>query len=641
MVSYRQTARLEPGASAAAMSDTLDQLARAYGIELSYRGERGEERVVGDVTKRGLLHALGVPVDGADRIKNSLASAPSLERSGETTVVERCFMPDWLTNGRAWGVTCQLYGLRSHRNWGIGDFVDLAQLAELAAAAGADFVGVNPLHALFLADPSRYSPYSPSSRRFLNPLYISVDTLAAEAEFDRAQLDALRDVQLVDYPKVARSKLEALKRIHRDFVQSSAASRRPFDEFCMMRGHALDTFALYEALSEHLVAKGHHAGWHVWPKPYRSAGSDDVKRFARKNVERIDFHKWLQFVAETQLRQVQRLALAAGMRIGLYLDLAVGVAPDGAETWARPDAVIAEARLGCPPDMFHEAGQDWGLAPLSPIALAKQDFEPLRLMLDELMRSAGAVRIDHAMGLMRLYLIPKQAEAKDGAYLKYPFPDMLRVVAEVSQARRAIVIGEDLGTVPTGFRDVMHEAEIQGYRVLYFEREQNGWFRAPGAYSHRALACLSTHDLPTLKGWWSGADIAERERLGWFGSEQAAELRRIRAKDRLLLLSALKHADALSPTFEPLLNGSDPVPDQLPMEICVAAHTMLAKVASRLIAVQLEDLAGLKEQANLPGTVDEYANWRRKLPLDLGRLVDTNLFRKVTEAVSRERPRPA
>jgi 4-alpha-glucanotransferase len=327
------------------------------------------------------------------------------------------------------------------------------------------------------------------------------------------------------------------------------------------------------------------------------------------------------------------------MRIGLYLDLAVGVAPDGADTWTNAGAVLAGARLGCPPDMFNEAGQDWGLAPLSPIALLTRDFEPWRLVLDELMRSAGAVRIDHAMGLTRLFLIPDDGEAKDGAYLSYPLAGMLRVLAEVSQARRTVVIGEDLGTVPAGFRDIMNEAEIQGYRVFYFEREQNGWFRAPEAYSHRALACLSTHDLPTLRGWWAGTDIREREWLGWYTPEKAAELRKARAEDRVLLLAAMQHAGVLPAASEPLLLGAAPCPEELPTEICVAAHAMLAKARSRLVAVQLDDLAAVTKQANLPGTVNEYPNWRRKQPTDLEDLAGIELFRAVTEALSRERPR--
>jgi 4-alpha-glucanotransferase len=620
------------------MSDALDRLARAYGIALTYMSERGEERIVSDASKRGLLNALGVRAGSAEEIEQSLASAPD-HQDGEAAFAAQCFMPDWLSDGRVWGVTCQLYGLRSSRNWGIGDFADLAQLAELAAAAGADFVGVNPLHALFLADPSRYSPYSPSSRRFLNPLYISIDDLNIDVTVGETQLESLRNTSLVEYAEVARLKLVTLERIHQEFFGGKTKSG--FARFCASRGDALESFALYETLSEHLVAEGFHGGWHGWPEPYRRVDSAEVKLFARENSGRIVFHKWLQWVAESQLREAHNRARAVGMRIGLYLDLAVGVAPDGAETWSDPNAVVAGARLGCPPDMFNDAGQDWGLAPLSPIGLVDRDFEPLKLVLDELMRSAGAVRIDHAMGLARLFLIPKKAEAKEGAYLSYPLADMLRVLAEISQSRRTIVIGEDLGTVPVGFREVMHEAEIQGYRVFYFEREQNGGFRAPGAYSHRALACLSTHDLPTLRGWWAGIDIGERERLGWYSSERAAELREARAQDRVLLLAALKHADVLPPAFELVLAREEPCPEELPAAICAAAHAMLAKAASRLIAVQLEDLAGVKDQANLPGTVDEYPSWRRKLPLDLAQLAETELFRDVSAAISEERPRPS
>jgi 4-alpha-glucanotransferase len=618
------------------MNDALDRLARAYGIAPTYVSERGGERIVSDESKRSLLRALGVTA-GTDReIAAALAAAPE-PREIDARNPPRCFVPGWLAGGRAWGVTCQLYGLKSARNWGIGDFADLARLAELAAAAGADFVGVNPLHALFLADPSRFSPYAPSSRLFLNPLYISVD---AETSADPARLETVRKTDLVEYELVARLKLAALERQHGEFVRhGDEAAKASFEEFCAGRGAPLHWFALYEALSEHLVSQGHPAGWHGWPEPYRRRDGAEVTRFARENGDRIAFHKWLQWVAENQLKEVQNRARAAGMRIGLYLDLAVGVAPDGADTWADAGAVLAGARLGCPPDMFNEAGQDWGLAPLSPIGLLARDFEPWRFVLDELMRAAGAVRIDHAMGLTRLFLIPDGAEAKEGAYLAYPLAGMLRVLAESSQRRRTVVIGEDLGTVPAGFRDVMHEAEIQGYRVFYFEREQNGWFRAPEAYARRALACLSTHDLPTLRGWWAGTDIGARERLGWYSAEQAAELRKARAGDRLLLLAALRHAGVLPDACEPLLSGGAPCPEELPAALCVAAHAMLAKTRSRLVAVQLEDLTAAEEQANLPGTVAEYPNWRRKQPLELERLAGSELFRAVTEAVSRERPR--
>jgi 4-alpha-glucanotransferase len=623
------------------MNDALDRLARAYGIASTYVTEQGEECIVSDASKLGLLRSLGVDAGTEEKIGQALASAPE-PRNGETMGAPQCFVPGWLADGRAWGITCQLYGLKSTRNWGIGDFADLARLAELAAASGADFVGMNPLHAQFLADPSRFSPYSPSSRLFLNPLYISIDALEAHTRPDRGQLESLRNTDLVEYGPVSLLKLAALERLHGKFVrQDDDTAKGSFQDFCTARGEPLDWFALYEALSEHLVSQGHPAGWHHWPEHYRRRDSAEVKRFANAHRDRTEFHKWLQWVAQSQLRQAHNRARAAGMRIGLYLDLAVGVATDGADTWADAGAVLAGARLGCPPDMFNEAGQDWGLAPLSPIGLLTRDFAPWRLLLDELMRSAGAVRIDHAMGLTRLFLIPDDAEAKKGAYLSYPLAGMLRVLADVSQARRTVVIGEDLGTVPAGFRDIMHEAEIQGYRVLYFEREQNGWFRAPEYYSHRALACLSTHDLPTLRGWWAGTDIRARKRLGWYPPEKAADLRKARAEERVLLLAAMQHAGVLPAACEPLLLGAAPCPEELPAEICVAAHIILAKARSRLVAVQLEDLAAVKEQANLPGTVDEYPNWRRKQPLDLDELAGTELFRAVTEALSRERPRSA
>jgi len=626
------------------MSEALDRLAQAYGIEPSYISERGARCVVSDETKRGLLAALGVAAADEDEVLASLRSAPEPDPIGGAVPIEtQCFMPDWLKEGHVWGITCQLYGLRSARNWGIGDFEDLAVLAELAASAGADFVGVNPLHALFLADPTRYSPYSPSSRQFLNPLYISIDALAPTATgVDATALQAARASELIDYGAVARLKREALHAIYRGF---RASSRQSGDEsgslaaFRAERGTALRRFALYEALSADLVGRGYHGGWHSWPESYRNPGSDEVRRFEEKHEADIEFHMWVQWVAETQLRQAQQRAIAAGMRIGLYLDLAVGVAPDGAETWSQPGTVITAARLGCPPDMFNEAGQDWGLLPLSPTALTARGFAPFAAVLSELMRSAGAVRIDHAMGLMRLFLIPADAQATDGAYLHYPLADMLRVLAQISQQRSAIVIGEDLGTVPPGFREVMRDAEIQGYRVLYFEREDNGWFRAPDGYAHRALACLSTHDLATVKGWWCGSDIDERKRLGWYAAESALQMRAERAGDRILLLAALKHAGLLPGDFDAVLDGGATCPAELPAELLVAAHALLAKTASRLVAVQLEDLAGMKEQANLPGTTNEHPNWRRKLPIDLENIVESELFRDIVGAVSRERPR--
>jgi 4-alpha-glucanotransferase len=627
------------------MSEALDRLAQAYGIELSFISERGETCIVSDATKREVLHAMGVAAANDNEVALSLRSAPPLEPNAAAAPDDaRCFMPDWLSERRVWGVTCQLYGVRSARNLGIGDFEDLAQLAELAAGAGADFIGVNPLHALFYADAGRYSPYAPSSRLFLNPFYIAADRLGPAAAASGAQVHSARAAELVDYAQVARLKRPAFEAGYRSFCalnrrRPGDAALRSFRDFCAARGRALQRFALYEALAEALIARGYHSGWHTWPEAYRSFDSHVVRRFQRENAARIAFHKWLQWVAETQLRHAQDRAKAAGMRIGLYLDLAVGVAPDGADTWSQPGTVVDGARIGCPPDMFNDNGQDWGLAPLAPAALKTRHFEPFEAMLRALMRSAGAVRIDHAMGLTRLYWIPGDARATEGAYVRFPMGDMLRRLALVSREHRAIVIGEDLGTVPPGFREVMNDVEIQGYRVLYFEREADGAFRMPQAYSHKALACLSTHDLPTLIGWWRGSDIDERERTGLSSPENAANMRTDRTRDRILLLSALQAAGLLPAGLESVLNGTAACPEALPAEVCVAAHALLAKASSRLVAVQIEDLVGMPDQANVPGTVDEHPNWRRKLPIDLSEISTTALFRDITRVLAQERPR--
>jgi 4-alpha-glucanotransferase len=626
------------------MSEPLDRLAQAYGIEPSYISEMGETCIVSDETKRRILRTIGIPAEDDEEVAQSLAKVPPPHvNQNDIASGTRCFMPDWLAGGRVWGIACQLYGLRSSRNLGIGDFEDLAQLAELHAKAGADFIGVNPLHALFYADAGRFSPYSPSSRRFLNPFYVAVDRLpGGNAGIDRRAASAARACTLVDYPQVARLKRSGFESGYRAFcarMRPGNADMREFKNFCATRGAALHRFALYEALSEALVGRGHHCGWHTWPAPYRNCDSYAVRRFEQENAARITFHKWLQWVAATQLRTAQDRAKAAGMRIGLYLDLAVGVAPDGADTWAQPGTVVSGVRIGAPPDMFNDNGQDWGLAPLSPEALKARNFEPFEAMLRELMRCAGAVRIDHAMGLTRLYWIPGNAPAAEGAYVRFPMGEMLRRLALVSQEFRTVVIGEDLGTVPPGFREAMSEMEMQGYRVLYFEREGNGDFLLPHAYAHKALACLSTHDLPTLKGWWDGGDIDWREASGLVSPEHASRMRATRAHDRGLLLAALKSSGLLPACLEPGPNGASPSPDYLPDDLCVAIHAFLARASSRLVAVQIEDLLGVKEQANVPGTVDEHPNWRRKLPVDLSDIPNNALFRAIAGVLTQERPR--
>jgi 4-alpha-glucanotransferase len=612
------------------MDDLLSRLAEAYGIAPDYVSESGEHRITSEAAKRGVLRALGVPAQNEAELSTHAIDALRAHRTPPAEAL-RCFIPDWLQDGKAWGITCQLYGLKSARNAGTGDFEDLARLAEIAAKAGADFVGVNPLHALFMASPQRSSPYSPSSRRFLNPFYIAIDRLGAPTSPD---IEATRASEFVDYEATGRLKREALAERYRELGARAfeMPAAQPFKAFVAARGEALQLFALFEALSESMVAEGRTDGWHGWPEALQNPSTPEAEAFARAHDEQIRFHMWLQWIADMQLADAHKRALDAGMRIGLYLDIAVGVAPDGAETWMDRASVVAGVRIGSPPDPFNERGQDWGLAPLSPVALRERDCAGFVSVIEAATQHAGAVRIDHVMGLMRLYWIPEGAKADDGAYVHYPLSDLMGHLAAASNHHHAIVIGEDLGTVPPGFRDILRSAEIQGCRVLYFERDGNA-FRAPESYPREALACVSTHDLPTLRGWWAGLDIEARQRAGVCSEEGAAGWRTVRDEERHTLVARLAASGLLTGDVIPS------EPDHLTDEVCVAVHRFLARTPSRLLAVQLEDLIGMSEQANLPGTIDEHPNWRRKLAYGLDGLADLPLFRRIAEAMAEERPR--
>nr|WP_232845525.1 4-alpha-glucanotransferase [Aurantimonas marina] len=555
----------------------------------------------------------------------------------------RCSLPEAIASNRAWGAACQLYSLRSNRNLGIGDFEDLAKLAQLAADEGASFVGVNPLHALFMADPGRYSPYSPSSRRFLNPMYIAIDQLAGGPEAiarlrseEPGLFDDL-DGDLVEYLAVGQVKRALLKRIFVGRIDEIRADQA-FDRFCAGGGESLAGFALFEAISQQQVEAGAHAGWHSWPAALQDRDSAEVARFAEDNADLVLFHHWLQHEAEEQLAEAQARALAAGMSIGLYLDLAVGVAPDGAETWADPSLTVGAARVGSPPDMFNSQGQDWGLAPLSPKALAERNYKPLRDSFEALTRNAGAIRIDHVMGLARLWWIPDGVASSGGGYVRYPLGAMVDAVAAASEANACLVIGEDLGTVPPGFRHNMEAARILSYRVLYFERHRETEFLPPSAYPKLALACVSTHDLATLAGWWQGADIALRAAMGTQDAAATERDRDSRRHDRRALAVALAEEGILPDDLRPAVAGTDDLPAELPAELAVAIHRFVARTPSVLVTVQLDDMVGAERQPNLPGTTDQYPNWRIRSDIPIEDLPGNERFRALAAAMREERP---
>ena len=582
---------------------SLRALARANGIATHHRG-----RPVPDETLRLILSRLGA-------------------EEGEGV---SCHLPDWLHDAPAWGAFCQLYELRApskRPDWGIGDLADLAELARVLGAAGADFLGVNPLSALFLGEPSRRSPFSPSDRRFLNPVYVAPDALPGAPA---AKVGAPAPTgDLIDYEAVVSLKLGALRAIFDGMpFDRDEWSREAFEAFVAAGGEALGRHALFEALSLHMVAEGFGAGWSGWPQEWRDVGSQAVGAFREAQAAEIDFHLWLQWVTSAQLEAAARTAREAGMRIGLYLDLAVGEAPDGAAAWGS-DVIMNGLSIGAPPDMFAANGQDWGLAAPNPRALAR-DPAPFREMIAAQLRHAGALRIDHAMALRQLFLIPQGEHPARGAYVRYPTDGLLSVLAEETRHAEALVIGEDLGSVPEGFSEEMQAAGILSYRILWFEQE-DGVFRPPAEWPEFALACLSTHDLPTLESWWAAEDVALRREHELVTEGDSAKHAAHRAHERRALLELLREEGLGDPAWK----DDGPLPEGL----LVALHRLLARTPSLLVAVRLADLVGPARPTNLPGTLDAYPNWRPRSPTQVDEIADAPTFRAVTAAMAEARPR--
>lgn len=579
--------------------------------------------------------------------------------AGETLVIAappRCYRPPALADdgARVWGPALQLYALRSQRNWGIGDFGDLAQLVELAAERGAGIVGLNPLHALFPHNPAHASPYSPSSRLQLNVLYLDVEAIEEFRECEAAQrrvrsaefqarLAQLREAPLVDYPGVAAAKFEIVELLYARFrarhLAPGDARGAAFREFQAQRGRALRLHATHEALQAHCHAQSPaSSGWPVWPQAYRDHDSAAVARFAAEQIERIEYYEYLQWQAERQLARVSERCRARGLAVGLYLDLAVSVDRVGSDTWAHPDAFALGASVGAPPDEFNPNGQNWGLPPLRPDRLRASGYRLFIDTLRENMRDAGALRIDHVMGLMRLFWIPPGKSAADGTYVSYALEEMMAIVALESERQRCMVIGEDLGTVADAMRAALARYGILSYRLLYFERGADGAFRPSADYPRDALVAVSTHDLATLAGWWSGRDLQLRLELGLFPNEGVYEKQLVeRAQERVRLMLALQHAGLLPAgvLIEP--TGSQ----ALTPALAEAIHAFVAAAPSRVMMVQLEDVIGSTEQANLPGTTGEHPNWKRKLPETLEGLAGDERLRRLAATLARIRPHPA
>jgi 4-alpha-glucanotransferase len=539
------------------------------------------------------------------------AAGSSLGRMVLIVTPGRCWLPASLGDGRGlWGVAAQLYLLRSARDWGMGDFGDLRTLVTMLLRRGADVVGLNPLHAMFMDDPERASPYSPASRLLLNALYIDVlavpeldrcgeaRELISSPEF-RAALEHCRAARLLDYTEVARSKARVLRLL---FTQAEADKDdslrwRDFQQFRSKGGDDLERGCLFLALREHFAAS--HADWHRWPAAYQDPASPAVVEFARAFAVDITFQAWLQFVADAQLAMAA--ATARPMAVGLYRDLAVGADPSGGETWENQSAVVDRAAVGAPPDIYNPAGQNWGLPPFHPRALRAEAYRSFIALLRANMRHAGGLRIDHVMSLQQLYWIPHGLAPSAGAYVRYPLEDLLGILALESERHRCLVVGEDLGTVPPGFRERMAAANVLSYRVLSFERTPSG-FVAPEDYPRLAVAVAGSHDLPTLRSWWNGRDLELKRSLQLFPTEaDRAQAVQERERDHADLLRAFRDAGLI----DGLTTDSDALLD--------ASHRFLAASRAAIALVQMDDITDESTPVNVPTTRDEHPNWRRRL----------------------------
>jgi 4-alpha-glucanotransferase len=497
----------------------------------------------------------------------------------------------------------------------------------MLAPLGAAAVGLNPLHALFPADPTHISPYSPSNRAFLIVSYIDVGAVPEMADCEGArsrltnrdlqqQLYDVRTRRTIDYPAVQRLKMPILTALFDCFctqhLSQDSQRAQAFRAFVNQMGEPLRRQALFDALHEYGLEQGWSWSWRDWPSGYQDAQSPDVEAFAVQHRERNLFFQYLQWRADQQLAEAQRVAVVGGMPIGLYRDLANGVHPSSAAAWANPGARLAGAHIGAPPDQFNPNGQDWGLAPFSPTALHLQGYASFVEDLRQNMRHAGALRIDHVMGLQRLFLIPEGASPREGVYVRYPLNDLVRLVALQSRKLRCLVIGEDLGTVPAGFRQVMARASIMSCRLLYFERTKRNGLKSLKRYPKNALVAVSTHDLPTLAGIWRGRDLEWRDRLRLYPSPEAqCEAHCSRQADRRRLMAALRRAGLWTE------RADDP---QSLNDLVLAVHQFLARSPSQLLMVQLKDVVGDIEQANLPGTTNQHPNWQRRLAVSLDNL---------------------
>ena len=664
-------------------SKRLDSAAQAAGISLSYINAHGKPQSIGAETKRRLLDAMhntgakasaspvpnvkvftagkkmSLTVEGRGEFSWQLTAEAGQVHTGHATggkrftlpaklpegyhtltltqnakpfacrvivAPKRCYEPQALVEGKKlWGACVQLYTLRSDSNWGIGDFGDLKKMLSSVGERGGAFIGLNPIHALYPANPESASPYSPSSRRWLNVIYIDVNALddfknskEAQAwwrlETTQQMLKQARDAEWVDYSAVTSLKMAALRLAWKGFAKRDDEQMAAFRQFVAREGESLYWQAAFDALHAYQVKEDEMRwGWPVWPKAYQRVDTPEVKAFCKKYADEVDFYLWLQWLAYSQFAACWQVSQGYNMPIGLYRDLAVGVAEGGAETWCDRELYCLKASVGAPPDILGPLGQNWGLPPMDPHVMAARAYQPFIDLLRANMQNCGALRIDHVMSVLRLWWIPYGETADHGAYVQYPVDDLLSILALESKRHQCMVIGEDLGTVPVEIVSKLRDSGVYSYKVLYFESDHEKTFRAPKAYPEQSMAVATTHDLPTLRGYWESGDLTLGKTLGLYPDEVVLRgLYQDRELAKQGLLDALHKHGCL-----PKRAGHKASLMAMTSTLNRGLQRYIADSNSALLGLQPEDWIDMAEPVNIPGTSYQYKNWRRKLSVGL------------------------
>lgn len=545
---------------------------------------------------------------------------PNVEISGTSRIIitpDCCYMPPELKDAKTWGLSINLYSIRSYNNWGIGDFSDLKKIIEWVSELKGGFVGINPLHATPNKKPFGISPYSPISRLYKNFIYLDIENIPEVKEImtDSSwlmthkkeiedKINELRNCELIDYERVAALKIsilrEAFEIFYREHYLKDTNRSRDFQRYILEEGDNLESFAVFLVNSQQLVDN---------------------------NQKEILFYKYIQWLIEEQLKEISELTKKLEMPIGLYHDLAIGSIGDGSDAMNFREIIADKIDLGAPPDDFNPAGQNWGFPPLIPDRLTESGYEFFIQTIRKNMKHFGALRIDHALGMFRQFWIPKGMTASDGAYVKQPAEDLIRIIALESIRNKTIVIAEDLGTIGENVRETLLKFNMFSYRLLYFERNYPDLsFLIPERYPEIALCAVTTHDLPTLYGWWIGRDIDIKTRLGIFADEgEHQKHTHSRERDKELLLNALESQNIIqTSTVSHQLSA-------MSQELCLAVYEYLARTPCKLLSVSLDDVIGTLDQQNMPGITDSYPSWMQKTPITLEQILSDKWFYSLSE----------